>query len=437
MTVSNRNIISSDRDYASLAKEDRVHSSVFTDEAIFEDEMDRIFHKTWLFALHESEIPNTGDFKTLKLGRYPVIAVRDQNGEVQLLINRCRHRGAQVCESPNGNAKSFQCWYHGWTYDTKGDLVGVTGEEAYHDSFDPKQNGLTKLARVGNYKGFIFASHAEEGQSLDDYLGPTKKFIDIMIDVSPVSEIEVKPDVVSKTMYRGNWKQIGMDGYHPHYVHVSVFKIFSKRKSTTGSAVGAIHLEDPFSDGSPSLTRAFPNGHSALDFRFQRLPHAEDNIAELQQTEDGRKYVEDMIARYGKETAEELIAYHGDPHLGVFPNLQLIHDHIRVIIPISPSETQVLMYPVLLKGVGQEINSKRLRSHEAFYGPASNGSPDDAEIFERVQRGLQGDKDPWILLGRGINREQTDADGTVSARISDEVTQRAQLLEWKRLMTAE
>jgi len=435
MSTTKSNIIGTDRDYGSLVKEDRIHSSIFTDESIFEDEMQRIFHKTWLFALHESEVPKKGDFKLLKLGRFPVIAVRDENEEVQLMINRCRHRGAQVCEATQGNAKSFQCWYHGWTYNTKGDLVGVTGEEAYDKTFDAKEHGLTKVARVGNYRGFIFASHSKEGQSLDDYLGPAKKFIDILIDASPTSEIEVKPGVVSKTMYRGNWKQIGMDGYHPHYVHVSVFKIFSKRESTTGSAVGAIHLEDPFADSSPSLTRGFPNGHAALDFRFQRLPHAKDNTAELQQSEDGRKYVEDMIARYGKEHAEELIAWHGDPHLGVFPNLQLIHDHIRVVIPISSSETQVLMYPVFLKGVGQEINNKRLRSHEAFYGPASNGSPDDAEIFERVQRGLEGDANPWILLGRGINRETSDSDGTVSALISDEITQRAQMQEWKRLMT--
>ena len=109
MSTRNSNIIGTDRDYESLVKEDRVHSSIFTDEAIFEDEMERIFHKTWLFALHESEVPKEGDFKLLKLGRFPVIAVRDNNNEVQLLINRCRHRGAQVCEASQGNAKAFQC----------------------------------------------------------------------------------------------------------------------------------------------------------------------------------------------------------------------------------------------------------------------------------------------------------------------------------------
>lgn len=428
-------LISTDRDYAALVQEDRVHSSIFTEEAIFNDEMERIFHKTWLFALHESEVPKAGDFKLIKLGRFPVIATRDEDGEVQLLINRCRHRGAQVCEAAQGNAKRFQCWYHGWTYNTKGELVGVTGEEAYGDTFKPEEHGLTKVPRVSSYRGFVFASLSEEGMDLHEYLGPTKKYFDIMVDASPDGELEVKPGVVSRTMYRGNWKQIGMDGYHPHYVHVSVFKIFSKRKSTTGSAVGAIHLEDPFSDSSQSLTRGFPNGHAALDFRFQRRPHAKEYIEEFQASEEGRKYVEDMVAKHGQEHAEELIAWHGDPHLGVFPNLQLIHDHIRVVIPITPGKTEVLMYPVFLKGVGQSINEKRLRAHEAFYGPAAAGSPDDAEIFERVQRGLEGDMDPWILLARGTQREQTDDDGSVSSRISDEITQRAQMQEWKRLMT--
>ena len=429
-------LIASSRDYGALVKEDRVHSSIFTDEQIFQDEMERIFHRTWLFALHESEIPKFGDFKRIQLGRFPIIATRDENGEIQLLINRCRHRGAQVCEAQRGNAKRFQCWYHGWTYDSKGDLVGVTGPEGYDKNFEAEQHALAKVPRVGSYRGFVFASLAEEGMSFDEYLGPTKKFFDMMVDSSPIGEVEVRPGVVNKTMYRGNWKQIGMDGYHPHYVHMSVFKIFSKRESTTGSAVGALHLEDPFADTSLSRTRRFPNGHACLDFREQRRSHAATAIEELQRSEDGCKYVEDMIASYGQEHAEELIAWHGDPHLGLFPNLQLIHDHVRVVIPLSPGETEVLMYPVFLKGVEPGINAKRLRAHEAFYGPAAAGSPDDAEIFERTQRGLLADAEPWVLLSRGIEREQVDEDGSVTACISDEITQRAQMQEWKRLMTA-
>ena len=429
-------LIASSRDYGALVKEDRIHSSIFTDEQIFQDEMERIFHRTWLFALHESEIPKFGDFKRIQLGRFPVIATRDETGKVQLLINRCRHRGAQVCEAQRGNAKRFQCWYHGWTYDTKGDLVGVTGAEAYDKNFSSTEHALPKVPRVGSYRGFVFASLVEEGVTLDEYLGETKKFFDIMIDSSPIGEIEVKPGVLNKTMYRGNWKQVGMDGYHPHYVHMSVFKIFSKRESTIGSAVGALHLEDPFSDASQSRTRGFANGHACLDFREQRRSQAAVTIEDLQRSEEGSQYVADMITNYGQARAEELLAWHGDPHLGLFPNLQLIHGHVRVVIPIGPGETQVLMYPVFLKGVGQSINEKRLRAHEAFYGPAAAGSPDDAEIFERTQRGLLADAEPWVLLARGLDREQVDEDGSITSCISDEITQRVQMQEWKRLMTA-
>ncbi|MCH2557689.1 MAG: Rieske 2Fe-2S domain-containing protein [Alcanivorax sp.] len=428
-------LIASSRDYGALVKEDRVHSDIYTDAQIFDDEMERIFHRTWLFALHESEIPRHGDFKLLQLGRFPVIATRDADGDIQLLINRCRHRGAQVCEAMRGHAKRFQCWYHGWTYDSKGDLVGVTGAEAYDENFDPKDHGLTLVPRVDSYRGFVFASFNPEVTDLSAYLGATLKYIDIMVDASPIGELEVKPGVVTRTRYRGNWKQVGMDGYHPHYVHMSVFKIFSQRESTTGSAVGALHLEDPFDDRSSSRTRGFPHGHSCLDFREQRRPHADEYIEELERSEDGQRYVADMIDAHGEEHARELIAWHGDPHLGLFPNVQLIHDHVRVVIPRSPGETEVLMYPVFLKGVGDTINEKRLRAHEAFYGPAAAGSPDDAEIFERTQRGLIADQSPWVLLARGRHRERRDEDGSLVACISDEVTQRVQMQEWKRLMS--
>jgi phenylpropionate dioxygenase-like ring-hydroxylating dioxygenase large terminal subunit len=425
-----------ERDYAALVQHDRVHSSIFTDDAIYRDEIARIFHRTWLFALHESEIAKPGDFKLIELGRFSVIATRDESGEVRLLINRCRHRGAQVCEAQRGNTKRFQCWYHGWTYDAKGALVGHTGPEAYDDSFKPQEHALTPVARMASYRGFIFANLSPEGTSFEEYIGPVRQYIDIMIDASPTGEILVKPGVVNRTKYSGNWKQIGMDGYHPHYVHASVFKIMRSRKDTTGSAVGSLHVEDPFTDASSSMTRSFPFGHAMLDFTTQRRPQADSNIAHYNETEAGRQYVQDMVNAYGQQRADELIAWHGDPHLGVFPNLQLIHDHIRVVIPRGPNETEVHMYPVFLKGVGDSINEKRLRHHEAFYGPASQGSPDDAEVFERTQRGLHSDSDPWIYLGRGLNREQNDQDGSVSGRITDELTQRAQMQEWKRLMTA-
>lgn len=420
-----------------LVQEDRVHSAVFTDPAIFALEMQRIFGRTWLFAVHESEVPEAGDYKRIQLAGVPVIVTRGKDGRVHLLVNRCRHRGGAVCQAPSGNSKVLRCWYHGWIYDMDGALVDMPAPEGYGKAVDKTALGLTAIPRVDRYRGFIFASLAAEGPSLDEYLGPAKGFIDIVCDYSPTGRVRVRPNVVHKAFYHGNWKQVGMDGYHVHYVHASVLNIFSKRQSSTGSAIGALQIEDPYTDAASSRTRGFPYGHAALDLRMQRRGHAAAYIEELQRTDAGREYVSVMVARHGRARAEDIIALHGDPHLGVFPNLQLIHDHLRVVIPISVDETQVWMYPIYLEGVSDAFNEQRLRHHEDFYGPASTGSPDDMAIFDRTQIGLGGDIDPWILIGRGLHREEHDADGTVAGRITDETTQRAQMQAWKALMTSD
>lgn len=65
-----------------------------------------------------------------------------------------------------------------------------------------------------------------------------------------------------------------------------------------------------------------------------------------------------------------------DAPLGNFPNLQPINDQIRLIRPIGPDKTEVLMFAVRLKGVSDAINQARLRGQEYFYGPAGAGSPE-------------------------------------------------------------
>ena len=73
-------------DYNALVREDRVHSRVYTDQQIFEDEMERVFHRGWVFVGHASEIPEPGDYRLAWVGRYPIIMVRGDDGEVRLLV---------------------------------------------------------------------------------------------------------------------------------------------------------------------------------------------------------------------------------------------------------------------------------------------------------------------------------------------------------------
>jgi phenylpropionate dioxygenase-like ring-hydroxylating dioxygenase large terminal subunit len=140
-----------------------------------DSEMKRIRPKSWLYVAHESEIPNAGDFKSLTLAQQPVIVVRDDEGQVRVLLNICRHRKVTVCRQEKGNAAYFICIDHGWVYNTKGNLVGLSGPNRLFRSFTERR-GLTPVPRVDIHQGVIFASLSPEGESLEEYLRESRFF---------------------------------------------------------------------------------------------------------------------------------------------------------------------------------------------------------------------------------------------------------------------
>src|SRR3990170_6947545 len=149
-----------------------VDRRMFFDEDIYQLELERIFARAWNFMAHDSQIPNPGDFFMTFIGEDRVIVVRDNEGNPQVVVNSCRHRGNAVCRAEEGHASSFMCTYHGWTYDLKGSLVGVPGfKEVYHEELDRENWGLIKAGQVESYKGFIFATMDGEAPPLDEYLG--------------------------------------------------------------------------------------------------------------------------------------------------------------------------------------------------------------------------------------------------------------------------
>lgn len=416
----------------SMVRPGLVHSALYTDPAIFELEIERIFHRSWIYIGHASEVPDSGDYRMRSLGRQPTIMVRGADGVVRVLMNRCRHRGAIVCENETGNDKIFRCWFHGWTYDTTGRLMSVSLPDGYGEDFSLEAHSLSPAPRVGNYRGFIFASAAADGPSLTEYLGEASKMIDVLVDASPIREIEVDAGC-HKTIYNGNWKMVGMDGYHPNFVHASAVDVW-QRKADSG--MGATYRANPFGGKTSTMTRSLGNGHVMLDLRKHRLDLYDEQYEPfLKAAPGGREYIDAMVKRDGLERARQLLATAGDPHVGFFPNMQIIGNQIRIITPLSPSQTEVFMFPVLLKGVSAEINALRIRQHESFYGPASAGSPDDAEIFERTQRGMMAQVDPWLDISRGMHREYVDTDGTIVGHATDEVPQREQARQWLEMMT--
>src|SRR4051794_28252843 len=154
------------------ATQGTVDRRIFSDDEIYQAELEHIFARAWNFMAHDSQIPNAGDFFLNYIGEDRVIVVRDKAGQPQVLLNTCRHRGNAVCRAEEGHATSFMCTYHGWTYDLQGKLVGVPGfKDYYHEDLNREEWGLISAAKVETYRGFIFASLDPEAPSLEDYLG--------------------------------------------------------------------------------------------------------------------------------------------------------------------------------------------------------------------------------------------------------------------------
>jgi phenylpropionate dioxygenase-like ring-hydroxylating dioxygenase large terminal subunit len=417
---------------------DSVNSDIYVNPAIFEREMQKIFYSTWLYLAHESEVPKAGDFVTRRIGRQPIVVVRGNDGDYRLLMNRCRHRGALICEVERGNQSHFRCFYHGWTYDNSGTLIHIPKDDAYPEDMDRAAYSLTPVPRVESYRGFIFGSVNPNVGSLRDHLGLAAAKIDFMIDASPTGELFLDAGV-HKTTFRGNWKFVGMDGYHPPVVHQSAFEIFRRNAVNENGGQDSAVAQAPrktMNDSALAVSRDLGHGHVMLDVIPHRISEQDIHLEAMRRTKYGEAYIAAMSAAYGPRRGAELIAIGGDPHLGVFPNLQLINQHVRVVVPVAVDRTDVYLYPARLGGVSDDMNDERLRKHEDFYGPAGFGQPDDTEIFERNTDGLQALVNPWIDFSRGRNRERVDEDGSIFGHISDEVPQRGQMREWARMMSA-
>jgi phenylpropionate dioxygenase-like ring-hydroxylating dioxygenase large terminal subunit len=423
-----------DVDYNSLVKEDRVHISLYTDPSIFTDEMDKIFHRGWVYVGHRGEIPNRGDFRLKRIGLQPVIMVRDQNGQVQLLLNRCRHRGATVCQEGQGNARSFRCMYHGWTYQLSGDLSGVPSMEGYGEAFKREELGLVKVPRVSEYRGFIFGSLSPAGDTLEEHLGRAKDELDLFVGLSNAEDVEVISGI-HKYSYQGNWKlaaENSMDGYHPGVVHASFAQALID-KITHIPTPEQQRLDRDFS-AFRGNTKDLGNGHVMLDYKLRIYDalNADPTPAVTAATSEGQALLNELIGRFGQERAANMLR-EGGTHTFIFPNLILIGIQMRVLQPLSADRTEVCLYPTLLKWLAPEVNTIRLRSHEAFFGSASFGGPDDSEIFERVQEGCAVKVEPWQLISRGLHRERHE-NGIIYGDLSDEVTQRGIWRQWKKVM---
>jgi anthranilate 1,2-dioxygenase large subunit len=365
--------------------------ALFTEPAWFEREQQRIFRgPLWSFIGLEVEVPAVGDFKTTYVGAIPVILIRDREGQLQVLENRCAHRGALVCRELRGNHARLSCVYHQWTYDLRGRLLGVplrggiNGRGGMPPDFDPAQHHLTRL-RVEVLHGLVFASFCADSPALADYLGS--------MVVASIARLCARPLTLlgdQRQFMHGNWKLYAentRDPYHASLLHLfhNTFGLY--RSSQTGACL---------MDNSHRHTMLYAKAATS------------DAAADQEVYKDVRSYDTSfkladpsvLAARAEFDDGITLVI------LSVFPNLVLQQIAntlaVRQIVTHGVDGFELVWTHFGYADDDEQLRAMRLKQANLI-GPAGFVSMEDGEAVEIVQRAVRqaGEASSYIAMGGG------------------------------------
>jgi len=156
--------------YRYLGSED-VSKDRYIDPAFAQREYARMWNRTWQFACREEHIPEVGDYYVYDIGRQSFIVTRVAKDEIRAYYNACLHRGTKLRASgTEGNAREFQCSFHGWSWNLDGSNKRVVCDWDF-PHLDRKKCTLPQ-ARVERLGGFVFINMDPQAPSLADYIGP-------------------------------------------------------------------------------------------------------------------------------------------------------------------------------------------------------------------------------------------------------------------------
>ncbi len=410
-----------------------VHRELYVSREIFDQEMRDLFGSTWVYVGHESEIPEPNDFVTRNIGRRPVILTRSRDGSVNVVINRCTHRGAVVCRQAKGNAARFSCGYHAWTFANDGRCVGVPLKHGYGEAFDLSDQDLRRAAHVESYRGFVFASISEHVPSLIDHLAHARRFLDEWLDRGDRLPVVVRSGDMQFNTH-ANWKTVydnPGDGYHPPFSHDSMLRVFAKRYGDVDMQYYKANFDE-----APMLSRALGNGHTMLD---QRPSMHADSAWERQHVMPGREALWARLAeRYGEVRARAMLdaSTGSGMNLNIFPNLLIIGNQIQIVEPVTYDRTIVHWFSTALEGAPDEVNAIRMRMQEDF---PSFGEVDDTAQFEACQAGMENVPEmEWIDIRRHMDTDTArwDQGGILTDVTSSDLHLRTYHAEWRRIMNA-
>jgi phenylpropionate dioxygenase-like ring-hydroxylating dioxygenase large terminal subunit len=369
-----------------IATDRIVDNRVYTDPAVLEAEVERIFERVWLFACHESEIARSGDFVTLDLAGTPVIVNRDDQGRIHAFCNTCRHRGSLVVEEARGHCSAFRCPYHFWVYSLDGSLVGIPGEEAYDGTGFGKEDFPLVSLPCESIFGLVFVHLDDDAEPLANWIGAD------LIDVlrRPLGHAEYEVFAIDSDPLTVNWKvfaENARDGYHVPFVHP-----FFRKASPPG----------PY--------RLFANGH-AVQYLAMDPAGIEPDLWDRLRTHP----------LPGLDVGEGYI-------VNLFPDLAITVRSNVVSVDFQriqgPAAVSMENRTLGVVGDSDEQRADRQLSQEVWF--ANPVRLEDYPIFARQQRGVVSRKVRHSIIARGPDR-------TTGTR-GDDNRLRHFWVEWRELM---
>lgn len=371
----------------------RVDRDVYTSPELFEQERERVLRASWVYVAHASELASSGSFVRREVAGRSVVVTRTEDGRIHALLNTCPHRGAAVCRLDEGQARTFQCFYHAWTFSNDGSLLTRPDEDSYGPACAKDSLGLAHV-RVGEYRGFVFVNLSGGAPELEQFLGDAAYYLDLIAEQS-ASGMRVLPGC-QRYELSANWKlfaENSVDGYHTVPLHPTYFAYAAKAGARKARGTG------------PGYGRNLGNGHGVMAVcshygrpgsRWVEMfgPEAKDEI------ERARNW---MFESHPHHKAFEMAEV--TRNLWIFPNL-IINDGVAITVrkidPIAPDRTVVTAWAIGAVSESALLTRTRLGSFLTFYGPGGFAHPDDIEALESCQRGYANSEVRYSDFSRGM-----------------------------------
>ncbi|MFK7861663.1 MAG: aromatic ring-hydroxylating dioxygenase subunit alpha [Granulosicoccus sp.] len=347
----------------------------YTDESVYEHDLQRIFYSQWLFAIPACEIPDTGDFVTHKVGRYSLVIVRDADHKIRAFHNVCRHRGATLCSENKGSVPKLVCPYHQWTYELDGRLLFARD---MGPDFDLARHGLKAIhCRIAG--GLVFICLADSPPDFSSFESHSSEYL------APHILHEGKVAFESTIVEAGNWKLVfenNRECYHCAGNHPLLCRTFLDDPAAINNGIEEVqhplfiaHNEKCETVGAPSRYVMPKDG----SWRYVRTPLIGDSES---YTANGKVAVQKPLSTFPFKQAGALLLFHYPTSWNHF-----LSDHSVLfrITPIDVTHTQVTTKWIVHKDAqeGQDYSLKELT--EVWVETNS----EDRTVVEMCQKGIK------------------------------------------------